>query len=333
MAARLNSKPDDLHSTSKEDRRNAVDIATKELTKTSPNRMKITITEPGEENRVTFAESVYSPRASMQARRGTMCEQPCEENTLQLPRSQSGDSIFYKDTTHHTDEPEIPSVRRAKSLCINKRLRVDRSHSFVDSLPNKFRTTRDSLQISQPAHRRWLRNLTDLDLEDIPEGRKSQQFKARDSLLITQPAHRRNTAEESGDLENGDDIQHTGGHKSVMFAARTSEVRKSPHFKARDSLQITQPASRSNAAEESGVENDDRQQTGGHNPMMFAPRTFSPRSFPESSPKVPLAQDGVKIPGLAQSVGSVDEEIIANLSSAWYWTGYYAGRRHRLSDE
>jgi len=96
-------------------------------------------------------------------------------------------------------------------------------------------------------------------------------------------------------------------------------------LKARDSLLINQPASPS--------KNFHHPQVKFVPQVQFVQSPLKQMSSPSINESPPLR----KIPEMPRSplgiASAVGDELIANLISAWYWTGYYAGYKGRVSEE
>lgn len=88
---------------------------------------------------------------------------------------------------------------------------------------------------------------------------------------------------------------------------------------ARDSLYIRQPAV-------------PRFRKPHENQVKFVPKVyFQPKG--QSVPKVNELQEKETPRSLRVNTSEVGSKLVANLTSAWYWSGYYAGYNARLTEE
>jgi len=112
--------------------------------------------------------------------------------------------------------------------------------------------------------------------------------------------------------ESGDSIP-TGDH-SMPSASSNKQAPK-----ARDSLYIRQPAM-------------PRFQRPGESKVKFTPKVyFKPQE--ESAPnrnELPVKEVP---PSPRMNHSEVSDKLVANLTSAWYWSGYYAGYNARQTEE
>jgi len=124
--------------------------------------------------------------------------------------------------------------------------------------------------------------------------------------------------------------------RDSLISQRAATARSSisrPSFKmtppkARDSLLINQPA-------------EHRCQKPPRSQVQFVPKVHFANSQKESPGKIKLSpvkeSHTRKLPELPRSPrkvhSDINDEVVANLTSAWYWSGYYAGYNARLREE
>jgi len=131
-------------------------------------------------------------------------------------------------------------------------------------------------------------------------------------------------------------IEQPKARDSRLISQRAATARSSvsrPSFKmtppkARDSLLINQPA-------------EHRCQKPPRSQVQFVPKVHFANSQKESPGKIKLSpvkeSHTRKLPELPRSPrkvhSDINDEVVANLTSAWYWSGYYAGYNARLREE
>jgi len=130
-------------------------------------------------------------------------------------------------------------------------------------------------------------------------------------------------------------IEQPKARDSLLISQRAATARSSisrPSFKmtppkARDSLLINQPA--------------ERWQKPPRSQVQFVPKVHFANSQKEAPGKIkqsPAKESHTrKLPEATRSPrkvhSDINDEVVANLTSAWYWSGYYAGYNARLREE
>lgn len=89
--------------------------------------------------------------------------------------------------------------------------------------------------------------------------------------------------------------------------------------KVRDSLYIRQPAM-------------PRFRRPGESKVKFTPKVYF-KSQEESAPNTNVLPGREVPPSLRMNPSEVSGKLVANLTSAWYWSGYYAGYNARQTEE
>lgn len=150
----------------------------------------------------------------------------------------------------------------------------------------------------------------------------------RDSLQIPQTARRRGTSNKS--------TGNKARHDSIYVQSSVGSNLQKPVTSARDSLHITQPAQRKN------ISCNQMQQNTSYVSNSRAEARFNEillthKSHIHSSVQHEAnlnAEENTKISkSMRPNASSVNDKLMANLTSAWYWTGYYAGYQERMSEE
>jgi len=139
---------------------------------------------------------------------------------------------------------------------------------------------------------------------------RSEQGTTSKSNVASKNMSRRNLSSYSARMKPqvSGDSNPTGGH-AMPSALSNKQVPK-----ARDSLYIRQPAM-------------PRFRRPGESKVKFTPKVyFKPKE--ESAPK-----DREGPPSSRMNPSEVSDKLIANLTSAWYWSGYYAGYNARQTEE
>jgi len=156
------------------------------------------------------------------------------------------------------------------------------------------------------SHTRSLDNLAVSRDQHRPASVSFALSRVKDSLDVTQPAGRvkeTNTHQPAGHV-NGTTSHQPAGHVKGTTCHRVSDVHQPKH----GSFAV------SNEKKSEVQASANSQQTSR---IKMMPQT--------GTPKVPI-----EVP-FTQTAGHLD--IVNNMLSAWYWTGYYSGLERRMSEE
>jgi len=202
-------------------------------------------------------------------------------------------------------------------------------------------TIEESTKYTPPKKKARIQSMHNTRFRDIPEPLSRDRARsfglgdvasqpvrsARDSLQISQPAPRTGQVSDQESVDVDMDHQDTSA-KDYM----TQQAHRSP----KDSLPVSE-----NVWFMGGNNEHQHARVGKglsdlcFNPMSFPPQVHLPHPAVHSPAKAKATLERKKeMPRSPQTtISSAGDELIANLTSAWYWTGYYAGYQQRIVEE